>query len=145
MASTIPDKKAIKAEIEADPRNISAVWTEAITEYNTTANEDKKTADGVLTTRLLSLPNYKDTRAMKAFGEKEAQKFDKFRDSNGKIDKVRKLFMQNIDFIEAGSKQILGAVNTSFPPAVVISTAMTFVLSAFRTGPEEGGLSNGPN
>jgi len=133
MTATIVDKNALRAELAKDSRSVSDIWNKAIEKYNETAREDRKTADGVLTVRVLTTPNFRDTQAMKMFGNREATNFDKFRSDNKKIDKVRTLFMQNIDFIEAGSKQILGAVTASFPPALAISTAMTFVLSAFRS------------
>lgn len=128
MANTSPDKEAVRASLSKDTRNISAIWNEAIRKYNETAREDKKTANGVLIT-----PNYKDAQAMKVFGNNEMQRFEKFRDDGKKMGKLKTLFMQNIDFIEAGSKQLLSAVSASFPPALAISTAMTFVLSGFRS------------
>ena len=41
--------------------------------------------------------------------------------------------MKNIEFIDSGSQKLLSAASASFPPAVVISTAMTFVLTGCKS------------
>lgn len=128
MTTTAPNKEAIKANLAADSRDISIIWNEAINLYNQTAN-DHNEPERVTLTR----PTFKDTQAMKNFGFEEMQKFRSWRSKDQKTDKLRTLFMANIDFIDTGSKQLLNAVSASFPPALAISTAMTFVLTGFKS------------
>lgn len=128
MATTTPATEHIKAKLQADSRDISVIWNEAISQYNETANQHKDTSRVALTT-----PSYKNTQVMLDFCHMEMQRFHFFRNGDKKVDRLRALFMQNIDLIDAGSKQLLTAVSASFPPALAISTAMTFVLTAFRS------------
>ena len=128
MTTTALNKVAIRAKLAKDDRDISKIWNDAIDFYNKTANEHEE-PERVTLTR----PTFKDTQAMKNFGIEEMQKFRCWRHKDEKTDKLRTLFMDNIDYIDAGSKQLLNAVSASFPPALAISTAMTFVLTGFKS------------
>ena len=128
MTTTALNKEAVKANLVADSRDISTVWNEAINLYDQNAN-DHKEGERVTHTRR----TFKDAQAMKNFGIEEMQKFRSWRHKDEKTDKLRTLFMDNIDYIDAGSKQLLNAVSASFPPALAISTAMTFVLTGFKS------------
>lgn len=128
MTTTALNKEAVKANLVADSRDISTVWNEAINLYDQNANDHKEGERVTLTRR-----TFKDAQAMKNFGIEEMQKFRSWRHKDEKTDKLRTLFMDNIDYIDAGSKQLLNAVSASFPPALAISTAMTFVLTGFKS------------
>lgn len=128
MADVNLDTKAIKADLDADSRDISVIWNDALINYNKSQSKDKKTA-GVALTR----PTHKDAQAMKEWGISEMQKFSFFRRGDPNTERLRTIFMQNIDYIQTGSTQLLSAVSTAFPPALAIGTAMTFVLTAFKS------------
>lgn len=129
MTSTISATKAIQPEpLPDDRRTISAIWNDAISQYNKTAAELKETDRADLTT-----PTYRDLEAIKDFGNKEMQDFTFYVHRGRRRDKVMELFLKSIDLIDAGSKQLVAAASASFPPAVVIGTALSFVLSAFKS------------
>lgn len=114
------DKAAVKAELDADTRNISGLWNQAVQAYNATTGIP------------LAAPHFKDTKDMIKFGTEGAEQFQSWRHGDKRVDKLRSLFMQNIDFIEAGAKQLVAAASASFPPAAAIGTAMTLVLSGVK-------------
>lgn len=128
MAITVPATKAVKAEaLPEDNRNISEIWNDAVIQYNKIAGEEEGPDIAILTVR-----TQRNLQAIRDFGDKEMQKFNSWKDEGYKRAKVRKLFHKSINFIEAGSKQLVAVASTSFPPAVAIGMALSFVLSAFR-------------
>lgn len=120
MAASSIDKKAIKAELDADKRNIATLWNEAVRLYTVDTGND------------LVSPKFKDTKAMIDFGTSEMNAFHHYRHDGSKVDKLRSLFMKNISYVESGSSMLLNAASTSFPPAAAINTAMTYVLTACK-------------
>lgn len=120
MAKSTVDKKAVKAELEADSRDITHLWNTAVKQYTD------------VTKITLVAPHFVDTASMINFGTEEMNKFHHFRHDGKKVDRLRRLFVKNIEYIEIGSTVLLNAASAAFPPAAAISTAMTFILSACR-------------
>lgn len=114
------DKVAVKAELDADNRNVSDLWNKAVQGYNITTGIP------------LATPHFKNTQDMINFGNEGAEQFQSWRHGDKRVDKLRSLFMQDIDFIEVGAKQLIVAATPAFPPAAAIGTAMTLVLSGCR-------------
>lgn len=133
MTSSALDKEDVRARLAKDSRDISVIWNQAITQYNRIANEHDKPSERVTLTK----PFFQNAQDMRNFGSTEMQKFHSFRVGDEKISRLRNLFMQNIDYIDAGSKQLLSAASSSFPPALAISTAMTFVITGFKSQRED--------
>lgn len=114
------DKAAVKAELDADTRDVSALWNRAVQDYNATTGIP------------LAQPHFKDAQEMMKFGNEGAEQFQSWRHGDKRVDKLRSLFMQNIDFIETGAKQLIAAATPAFPPAAAIGTALTFVLTGCK-------------
>ncbi|KAL7788360.1 hypothetical protein V8C37DRAFT_388324 [Trichoderma ceciliae] len=62
----------------------------------------------------------------------EMNNFRKFRHNEKKVDKLRTLLMTNLDYIDAGTQQLVSAASPAFPPAAAIGTAITYFLGACR-------------
>lgn len=119
MNKTI-DKKAIKAVLDADKRDITSLWNEAVEAWN-------------LTTGIpLAGSQFKSTNEMIQFGHAGAEAFQSWRHGDKRVDKLRTLFMQNIGFIETGANQLIAAASGAFPPAAAIGTALTLVLGGCK-------------
>ncbi|KAK1766356.1 hypothetical protein QBC33DRAFT_612002 [Phialemonium atrogriseum] len=69
---------------------------------------------------------------MVKYGTEQMNNFHKFRHDQKKVDKLRGLLRDNLDYIEKGSQQLVSAAAPVFPPAAAIGMAFTYMLSACR-------------
>lgn len=109
------DPKQIKAELEKDTRDIAALWSDALRNYKGIAGVSLQ-------------PEFKSVDDMIKFGTEQMNGFHKFRHDQKKVDKLRGLFMANLDYIETGAQQLIAAATPAFPPAAAIGTALTYLL-----------------
>ncbi|KAK2760824.1 hypothetical protein FQN54_002062 [Arachnomyces sp. PD_36] len=113
------EKKKVLDSIKNDNRDVADLWAEALEAY--------QGITGVPLQR-----KFDSTDAMIGFGVNEMNNFHKYRHNEKKVDKLRSLFAANIDYIESGAQQLIGAATPAFPPAAAIGTAVTYLLSACR-------------
>lgn len=109
----------IHESIKDDERDVSDLWHDALKKYQ-----------GIVGFSLER--KFDSADAMVKFGASEMNKFHKFRHDEKKVDKLRSLLAANMDYIEAGTQQLVGAATPAFPPAAAIGTAVTYMLSACR-------------
>lgn len=107
----------LREELEKDRRNVSDLWVAAVNKYQ-----------GIMGFQLERKPEYNSIQSIVAAGASEMNKFHKWRHNRGKVDRLRTLFSENLEFIQQGSQQILCAASASFPPAIAIGTALTYLL-----------------
>ncbi|KAH7108778.1 hypothetical protein EDB81DRAFT_430992 [Dactylonectria macrodidyma] len=112
-------KKEVLDSIKDDNRDVADLWCDALEAYH-----------GITGIQLER--KFDNADAMIGFGVNEMKNFHKYRHNEKKVDKLRSLFAANIDFIESGAQQLIGAATPSFPPAAAIGTAVTYMLSACR-------------
>ncbi|KAJ0360530.1 hypothetical protein COL154_007448 [Colletotrichum chrysophilum] len=113
-AQRVPDDMA------GDNRDVADLWKDALKTYKGIVGFD-------LERKFENIDAIID--AMITRGTKEMQNFHKFRHDDKKVDKLRGLFWENLDYIEKGTQQLVAAVVSAFPPAAAIGTAVTFMLS----------------
>jgi hypothetical protein len=111
-----PKASKMKEELEKDTRDVADLWSEAIRQYNGVVGVELK-------------PQFTNVQAMIDFGSEEMGKFRKFRHNDKKVDRLRSLFKDNIDYIEKGAQQLIAAATPAFPPAAAIGTAFTYMLT----------------
>ncbi|KAF4419151.1 hypothetical protein CFRS1_v015535 [Colletotrichum fructicola] len=99
-----------------DNRDVADLWKDALKTYKGIVGFDLER-------------KFENIDAMITRGTKEMQNFHKFRHDDKKVDKLRGLFWENLDYIEKGTQQLVAAVVSAFPPAAAIGTAVTFMLS----------------
>lgn len=109
----------VPGSLKDDRRDVSDLWREALKKYH-----------GIVGVSLER--KYDNVDAMISAGVEEMNHFHKFRHDDKKVDKLRSLFKDNMDFIQAGAQQLISAATPAFPPAAAIGTAVTFMLSACR-------------
>ncbi|KAH7304596.1 hypothetical protein B0I35DRAFT_401084 [Stachybotrys elegans] len=114
-----PENAALPLRLEGDHREMGDIWVAALSRY-------KGIMGFELELKYTSMQDVIDA------GAKEMEGFHKWRHNRGKIDRLRTLFTENLDFLEQGSQQLLTAATASFPPAAAIGTALTYLLSACR-------------
>jgi hypothetical protein len=115
-AKSDPEKSALQLRLEGDRRDMGDLWVAALSRYK-----------GIMGFELEQ--KYKSVQDMIDAGTKEMENFHKWRHNRGKVDRLRTLFTENLDFLEQGSQQLLTAATASFPPAAAIGTALTYLLS----------------
>ncbi|KAJ4290854.1 hypothetical protein N0V90_010049 [Kalmusia sp. IMI 367209] len=113
------DVRRIKEELDKDTRDVSDLWNDALRSYK-----------GIVGVGLT--PTYTSVDEMIKAGTEQMNAFHKFRHNDKKVDKLRSLFMSNLDYIEKGAQQIIAAATPAFPPAAAIGTALTYMLSACK-------------
>lgn len=107
---------ATKLALETERRDVKDLWIEAMHTYRNISGEELG-------------PAFPDVAAMIRFGNTEMDTFTSWRHKETKVDKLRSLFMKNIEFVEVATQQLAAAATPAFPPAAAIGTALTFVLS----------------
>ncbi|KAJ7620610.1 hypothetical protein DFH06DRAFT_68426 [Mycena polygramma] len=112
------DMERIKEELEKDNRNVSALWNDALKKYRSIVGVQLQ-------------PNASLEDIIKD-GTEQMNKFHKFRHNQKKVDKLRALFKANMDYAMKGAQQLVTAATPAFPPAAVIGTAFTYMLSACK-------------
>ena len=108
--------KRMKEELEKDNRDVADLWNDALRKYKGIVGVDLG-------------PKFADTEAMIQFGTEQMNTFHQFRHNQKKVDKLRSLFMANLDYIQKGAQQLIAAATPAFPPAAAIGTALTYMLS----------------
>ena len=106
----------MKEELEKDTRDVSDLWNDALRNYKGIVGEGL-------------VPTYKSVDDMIKAGTEQMNAFHKFRHNEKKVDKLRSLFVSNLDYIEKGAQQIIAAAAPVFPPAAAIGTELTYMLS----------------
>lgn len=116
-------------ELKQDRRDLVDLWKEALLDYQRSVGTNLQAKYG----------NVKD---IAAFGSKEMEKFRKFRHSKNKVDKLRSLFKDNLEFIKRGTQQLATAASTAFPPSAAIGAALTCLItvSTYSSLPSHGVL-----
>jgi hypothetical protein len=110
------DVQTIKKELADDNRDVADLWNDALRKYKGIVGEDLQ-------------PKFTSVDAMVQFGTHEMENFHQFRHNQKKVDKLRSLFMANLDYIQKGAQQLIAAATPAFPPAAAIGTALTYMLS----------------
>ncbi|KAK4098055.1 hypothetical protein N658DRAFT_561330 [Parathielavia hyrcaniae] len=118
---TAADSKQVthRAKVEGDTRDVNDIWTAAMQRY-------KGIVGFELQRKYSSVPD------MVEAGTRDMESFHRWRHDQGKVDRLRTLFSENLDYLDQGSQLLLSAATTSFPPAAAIGTALTYLLSACR-------------
>jgi len=106
----------LKEELANDTRDVSDIWNDAIKNYKGIVGLDLK-------------PTFKSVDDMISTGTAEMDSFHRFRHNKKKVDKLRSLFAQNLDYIQKGAEQLVSAATHAFPPAAAIGTALTLMLT----------------
>ncbi|KAI1626267.1 hypothetical protein EDD37DRAFT_607841 [Exophiala viscosa] len=109
----------MKEELAQDTRDISDIWNDAIKNYKGIVGLDLK-------------PTFKSVDDMMTTGTAEMESLHRFRHNKKKVDKLRSLFAQNLDYIQKGADQLVSAATPAFPPAAAIGTALTLMLTACK-------------
>lgn len=123
-ASSAADSKedSLRVELENDCRDVNEIWATAMQRYK-----------GIVGFELER--KYNNVQDMVDAGTSDMANFHKWRHNQGKVDRLRTLFSENLDFLEQGTQQLLAAATASFPPAAAIGTALTYLLSVGRRFP----------
>jgi hypothetical protein len=117
MAESVDLPMGPPPSLEEDNRDVADLWKDALKSYR-----------GIVGFELE--PKFSNVQAMLDFGVNEMNNFHSFRHNNKKVDKLRTLFSSNINYLQAGTQQLLAAAVAAFPPAAAISTALTYILTA---------------
>lgn len=118
-ATTTQEQSQLSESLKNDARDVADIWRDALKAYK-----------GIVGFDLVQ--KFPSTTEMIAQGTNEMNNFHKFRHNEKKVDKLRTLFANNLDFLETGAQQLIAAATPAFPPAAAIGTAVTFMLSACR-------------
>ncbi|EKG11466.1 hypothetical protein MPH_11481 [Macrophomina phaseolina MS6] len=113
------DVKCMKEELDKDKRDVSDLWNDALKNYK-----------GIVGVSLQ--PKFAGVDEMIKFGTEQMNAFHRFRHNEKKVDKLRSLFISNMDYIQKGAQQLIAAATPAFPPAAAIGTALTYMLSACK-------------
>lgn len=105
----------MKDELEKDRRDVADLWNDALRSYKGIVGVDLR-------------PQFTNADVMIQFGIEQMNNFHQFRHNQKKVDKLRGLFMANIDYIQQGAQQLVAAATPAFPPAAAIGTALTYML-----------------
>lgn len=111
---TVP-KGAIKLSLENEQRDITYLWNTALESYQRDSGE--------------KLSIFTDLASVQNYGLKQKMIYEAWRHPGSKADILRGFFLKNLDLIKTGTQKIAEAAATAFPPALAISTALTFVLN----------------
>lgn len=114
--SRLVSRNATKTDLENDRRDIKDLWNDALRAYSKVSGEELK-------------PAFRNVDEMIKNGTDQMNSFHRWRHDDSKVDKLRSLFMANIDYVETGTQKLISAAEPAFPPAAAIGTAITFVLS----------------
>ncbi|KAF5686654.1 hypothetical protein FCIRC_2797 [Fusarium circinatum] len=106
-------------EEEDDGHAIARLWQKALNEYKGVGGRDLTKGSA-------------NTQAMIDQATNDMKKFHKFRHDEKKVDKLRTILIENLEYIEAGTQQITAAVSSSFPPAAATGVALTYFMTACR-------------
>ncbi|KAL2847867.1 hypothetical protein BJY01DRAFT_163919 [Aspergillus pseudoustus] len=117
------DPQRIKEQLARDNRDITDLWNESLRKYKLIVGVE---LTGINDERVLSIGE------MVNFGTEQMNKFHKFRHDAKKVDRLRSLLKDNLDYIDEGTKQLVSAATPAFPPAAAIGTAFTLLLTACR-------------
>lgn len=117
------DRRAIKDILENDRRDVKDLWIDATREYKSILGPEAQDLN----------KRFRDVDDMINFGNDQTNVFSKWRHNDSKLDKIRSLFRSNINLIGVGTQKIMAAATPAFPPASIISTALTFVLAVSTT------------
>ena len=112
----VKDVQKMKQELDRDSRDVSDLWNDALKRYKGIVGVDLQA-------------KFTSVDAMIVYGTEQMQGFHKFRHDQKKVDKLRSLFAANMDLIQTGAQQLIAAATPAFPPAAVIGTAFTYMLS----------------
>ncbi|RGP75727.1 nacht and tpr domain-containing [Fusarium sporotrichioides] len=107
-------------EEEDDGQAIARLWEEALKGYKGVAGRDLK-------------QRFVDTQAMIDQATNDMENFHKYRHNEKKVDKLRSILIENLEYIEAGTQQLANAASSAFPPAAAIGVALTYFMEACRT------------
>lgn len=108
----------MKEELAKDNRDVSDLWNEALRKYK-----------GIVGVELQPKEELLSVDAMVKYGTEQMNNFHKFRHDQKKVDKLRGLLRDNLDYIEKGAQQLVSAAAPVFPPAAAIGMAFTYMLS----------------
>lgn len=112
-------RTATKFALQTDKRDIKDLWKDALKDYQDVAGMSLQV-------------KFRNVDDMLQYGLGQKDSFSTWRHDGKKLDKIRSLFMQNIDYVGTGTQKLLAAATPAFPPAAAISTALTFVLNACK-------------
>jgi len=104
---------------ENERRDIKHLWIQAIAEYRNTLESEAKDLNR----------KFNNVDDMIKFGDDQIKRLSSWRNDGGRLSKIRSLFKINIGLIEVGTQKLLEAATPAFPPASIISTALTFLLA----------------
>jgi len=109
--STAADSKqvALRVKLKGDTRDVNDIWMAAMQRYKGIIGVD-------LQRKYSSVPE------MVEAGTRDMENFHRWRHDQGKVDRLRTLFSENLAFLEQGSQHLLSAATVSFPPAAAIGT-----------------------
>ncbi|RBR06164.1 uncharacterized protein FIESC28_11179 [Fusarium coffeatum] len=115
------DEKQVQlpADLQEENRDVADLWKDALKAYKGIVGFDLE-------------KKFDNVQAMIDQGTKEMNNFHSFRHNDKKVDKLRSLFANNLDYIQKGANQLIAAATPAFPPAAAIGTAITFMLGACR-------------
>ncbi|KAJ4139750.1 hypothetical protein NW768_001094 [Fusarium equiseti] len=116
-----PAEKQVQlpADLQDENRDVADLWKDALKAYKGIVGFDLE-------------KKFDNVQAMIDQGTKEMNNFHSFRHNDKKVDKLRSLFANNLDYIQKGANQLIAAATPAFPPAAAIGTAITFMLGACR-------------
>lgn len=120
MAPSTKIEPQLPEGLKNDSRNVADLWKEALKNYKGIVGFDLER-------------KFDNVQQMVDQGTKEMNKFHRFRHNEKKVDKLRSLFAENLDYIEVGTQQLTKAAVPAFPPAAAIGTALTYLLSVSRS------------
>jgi hypothetical protein len=109
------EKVRLPADLQEENRDVADLWKDALKAYKGIVGFDLE-------------KKFDNVQAMIDQGTKEMNSFHSFRHNDKKVDKLRSLFANNLDYIEKGAQQLISAATPAFPPAAAIGTAITFML-----------------
>ncbi|RGP81412.1 nacht and tpr domain-containing [Fusarium longipes] len=112
---TSDSKIQLPSDLEDETRDVADLWKDALKAYKGIVGFDLE-------------KKFDNVQAMIDQGTKEMNNFHSFRHNDKKVDKLRSLFANNLDYIEKGAQQLISAATPAFPPAAAIGTAITFML-----------------
>ncbi|KAI8723317.1 Goodbye domain-containing protein [Fusarium sp. LHS14.1] len=109
--------EALREELENDRRDLADLWNKALLDYRGSVGTDLQA-------------EYGNVKEIADFASKELDKFQKFRHSKNKVDKLRSFLRDNLECIKRGTQQLATAATLAFPPAAAIGAALTCLITA---------------
>ena len=105
----------IGVELDTDKRDVADLWNDALKQYKGIVGDVQ--------------PKFVNVEQMIQYGNEQMKGFHHWRHDQKKVDKLRGLLSNNIDYIQQGAQQIVAAATPAFPPAAAIGTALTYMLN----------------